>query len=68
MAVLVRCLFDSNHFMLPEALFLHSLGCPNPLGLTHSLRYRSTLELPCCELQLNNVAAINQKAQFDGGW
>ncbi|CAE5966089.1 unnamed protein product [Arabidopsis arenosa] len=51
MAVLVRCPFDSNHFMSPEALFLHSLGCPNPLDLT----------------QLNNVEAINQKAQFDGG-
>ncbi|EFH60689.1 hypothetical protein ARALYDRAFT_477678 [Arabidopsis lyrata subsp. lyrata] len=53
----VRCPFDSNHLMPPEALFLHSLRCPNPLDLTHILGsfscYRNTLELPC-ELQLNN--------------
>ncbi|KAL1211581.1 U11/U12 small nuclear ribonucleoprotein 48 kDa protein [Cardamine amara subsp. amara] len=54
---LVRCPFDSNHFMPPEALFLHSLRCPKPIDLTHLLgsfsSYRNTLELPC-ELQLNN--------------
>jgi U11/U12 small nuclear ribonucleoprotein SNRNP48 len=53
----VRCPFDSNHFMPPEALFLHSLRCPNTLDLIHLLEsfssYRNTLELPC-ELQLNN--------------
>lgn len=53
----VRCPFDPNHLMPPEALFLHSLRCPNPLDLTHLLgsfsSYRNTLELPC-ELQLNN--------------
>ncbi|XP_010412782.1 PREDICTED: U11/U12 small nuclear ribonucleoprotein 48 kDa protein-like [Camelina sativa] len=53
----VRCPFDSNHLMPPEALFLHSLGCPNPLDLTHLLgslsSYRNTLELHC-EVQLKD--------------
>ncbi|EOA29984.1 hypothetical protein CARUB_v10013089mg [Capsella rubella] len=55
----VRCPFDSNHFMPPEALFLHSLRCPNPLDLTHLLgsfsSYRNTLELPS-QVQLSNDA------------
>ncbi|CAN8269857.1 unnamed protein product [Cochlearia groenlandica] len=50
----VRCPFDSNHLMPPEALFLHSLRCPRSLDLTHLLEsftsYRKTLELQC-ELQ-----------------
>ncbi|CAA7041108.1 unnamed protein product [Microthlaspi erraticum] len=53
----VRCPFDPNHLMPPEALFLHSLRCPNPIDLTHLLgsfsSYRNTLELPC-EVQSNN--------------
>ncbi|KAF2547134.1 hypothetical protein F2Q70_00024040 [Brassica cretica] len=47
---LVRCPFDPNHLMPPEALFLHSLRCPKPLDLTPLLgsfsSYRNTLELP----------------------
>ncbi|CAN6809390.1 hypothetical protein Bca4012_003619 [Brassica carinata] len=46
----VRCPFDPNHLMPPEALFLHSLRCPKPLDLTHLLgsftSYRNKLELP----------------------
>ncbi|CAH8388271.1 unnamed protein product [Eruca vesicaria subsp. sativa] len=46
----VRCPFDSNHLMPPEALFLHSLRCPKPLDLSHLLgsftSYRNKLELP----------------------
>ncbi|XP_018487402.1 U11/U12 small nuclear ribonucleoprotein 48 kDa protein isoform X2 [Raphanus sativus] len=53
----VRCPFDPNHLMPPEALFLHSLRCPKPLDLTHLLgsfsSYRNTLELPC-EPEPNN--------------
>ncbi|XP_048613586.1 U11/U12 small nuclear ribonucleoprotein 48 kDa protein-like [Brassica napus] len=52
----VRCPFDPNHLMPPEALFLHSLCCPKPLDLTHLLgsfsSYRNTLDLPC-EPELN---------------
>ncbi|KAF8058284.1 hypothetical protein N665_1248s0005 [Sinapis alba] len=52
----VRCPFDPNHLMPPEALFLHSLRCPKPLDLTHLLEsfssYRNTLELPI-EPELN---------------
>ncbi|KAJ0249751.1 U11/U12 small nuclear ribonucleoprotein 48 kDa protein [Hirschfeldia incana] len=33
----VRCPFDPNHLMPPEALFLHSLRCPKPIDLTHLL-------------------------------
>ncbi|KFK39539.1 hypothetical protein AALP_AA3G257300 [Arabis alpina] len=37
--------------MPPEALFLHSLRCPNPLDVTHLLGsfniYRNKLEFPC---------------------
>ncbi|KAJ4892853.1 U11/U12 small nuclear ribonucleoprotein 48 kDa protein [Raphanus sativus] len=43
--------------MPPEALFLHSLRCPNTRDLTHLLgsfsSYRNTLELPI-EPELNN--------------
>lgn len=53
----VRCPFDPNHLMPPEALFLHSLRCPKPLDFTHLLgsfsSYRNKLELHC-EPQLNN--------------
>ncbi|WZZ63225.1 hypothetical protein YC2023_063332 [Brassica napus] len=55
--VLVRCPFDPNHLMPPEALVLHSLRCPSTLDLTPLLgsfsSYRNTLELPC-ETELNN--------------
>ncbi|CAH8387394.1 unnamed protein product [Eruca vesicaria subsp. sativa] len=54
----VQCPFDPNHQMPPEALFLHSLHCHNPLDLTPFLEsfssYRNTLELPI-KPELNNV-------------
>ncbi|CAH8387395.1 unnamed protein product [Eruca vesicaria subsp. sativa] len=54
----VQCPFDPNHQMPPEALFLHSLHCPNPLDLTPFLEsfssYRNTLELTV-KPELNNV-------------
>ncbi|KAG2316226.1 hypothetical protein Bca4012_067035 [Brassica carinata] len=40
----VRCPFDHNHLMPPEALFLHSLRCPKAIDLTHLLSFSSEPE------------------------
>ncbi|KAL8159187.1 hypothetical protein V2J09_000724 [Rumex salicifolius] len=46
---LSRCLFNPNHLMPPESLFLHSLHCPSPIAedvrsLIDDLQYPKTLK------------------------